>query len=677
MANKVSVLSAITALCHGVAVSGQATGHNQMSFDEDGPGAVGRLFKAPTRYIIKYRDNGSKDNVFRQAKSLHGEVKLELEDLNAVAMEFPDDSSVKSLEFSDDIEYIEVDHVRWPMVEPEDFSKSSSSSSSNNILGLGSEETLSADSAEKRRAQATPLIDLYGLRMVESEIVQQAGGSARSTPATVPVCIMDTGYTPEHSDLPERPFAVGDPSPVGACNTRACCCDKQGQCSSCTTSPCNCAPSLTQQVCRSSVGCPTLNPWNDASGHGTHVAGTVLALENGGGVKGVCPTCRPVVVRVFNDAGHFSYASEVAGAALACQRQGAKIINMSLGGGAATQLEWTTFSRLNSQGMIVFASSGNAGNSVISYPAGYSGVLGVGAVGEDMKRARFSQYNHAVDITAPGVDVVSSYPLGRGSFGVRLGMTTTAGVPTGSIRKFGGSATGVLPPTLMCHTGLMPEASDNCRGKICLTPRGEHTFQAKVDACKRHGGVASVIYNNVAEPYASAVDQPDEWRIFVVALAQIEGQNLAAALESNASITASIEIGGPTDYSALSGTSMSSPHAAGVAGLLWSKHPRCDAETIRSAMLASAIPLPAGTAGNCPAETPASHCHGRGLANAFTAMDYLCSRSFSCLDTAVCTDFNARKPGRSPYVAPTPEPSTDESAPAPPAGEAPEATPSP
>lgn len=61
------------------------------------------------------------------------------------------------------------------------------------------------------------------------------------------------------------------------------------------------------------------------------------------------------------------------------------------------------------RGVVVLAAAGNDGDSTISYPASNSGVIGVAATNSNDQRASFSNFNSSVDISAPGVNIVSTY----------------------------------------------------------------------------------------------------------------------------------------------------------------------------------------------------------------------------------------------------------------------------
>lgn len=164
----------------------------------------------------------------------------------------------------------------------------------------------------------------------------------------------------------------------------------------------------------------------DRKGHGTHVAGIVAgAWDIKKGAGGVAPNAPIMPVKVFGDNGKAEPADVAKGIRYAVDN-GAKIINMSLGGDEASlkkQGLWEQMPELEeaiayaqSKGVLVIAASGNDGADDISnrYPASYPGVLTVGAVNTNHKRARFSNGGDELELTAPGVNILSASP-GRGA----------------------------------------------------------------------------------------------------------------------------------------------------------------------------------------------------------------------------------------------------------------------
>jgi hypothetical protein len=151
-------------------------------------------------------------------------------------------------------------------------------------------------------------------------------------------------------------------------------------------------------------------PWNqDGLTHGTHVAGTIAAVNNDFGVVGVTPgTVNLYIVRVFADDGDWAYASTLIDAANRCASAGANIISMSLGGGDPSLPEQQAYDLLYAQGILTIAAAGNDGNNEFLYPASHPSVMSVAAIDSNKAVASFSQRNSQVDIAAPGVGVLST-----------------------------------------------------------------------------------------------------------------------------------------------------------------------------------------------------------------------------------------------------------------------------
>ena len=147
---------------------------------------------------------------------------------------------------------------------------------------------------------------------------------------------------------------------------------------------------------------------NDDEGHGTHVTGTIAqSTNNGAGVAGVAFGCSIMPVKVISRDGfgsHFDIAEGIYFAA----RNGARVINMSLGGNrnSATLRDAVAFAY--SQGVTVVCAAGNEflQGSPPSYPAAYDKYcIAVGATRYDETRAFYSNTGRYVDVVAPGGDV--------------------------------------------------------------------------------------------------------------------------------------------------------------------------------------------------------------------------------------------------------------------------------
>ncbi len=146
---------------------------------------------------------------------------------------------------------------------------------------------------------------------------------------------------------------------------------------------------------------------DDDNGHGTHVAGIIGAINNAIGVVGVAPkvSLMPVKVLGANGSGYYSDIIEGIDWAVA---NGAKVINMSLGGTSDVQSLHDAVIRAHDAGVSVVAAAGNSGGAVI-YPAAYPEVIAVGATDSSNTIASWSSRGPEVDVTAPGVNIYSTY----------------------------------------------------------------------------------------------------------------------------------------------------------------------------------------------------------------------------------------------------------------------------
>ena len=145
------------------------------------------------------------------------------------------------------------------------------------------------------------------------------------------------------------------------------------------------------------------SPIVDAEGHGTFVSGIIGASKgNGISISGVAPEVTLVSVKTL---------SREAEAIYACVDEfDCDVINMSMGGPANTKDLREAVAYAASKGVIIVASIGNDGTDAMNYPAGYSDVIGVGAVDKSKNVCEFSNRNESVFVMAPGEKVLSLGP---------------------------------------------------------------------------------------------------------------------------------------------------------------------------------------------------------------------------------------------------------------------------
>ena len=207
------------------------------------------------------------------------------------------------------------------------------------------------------------------------------------------VCVVDSGIDPEHPELKAayaggKDYIDGDDLPEDK--------DSEGQ-------------------------------WG--GGHGTHVAGAIVAqLGSGGqvdlndtslspnGMVGLAPGARLLVARVLDERGD-GRTSDVIEAIEWCRDNGANIVSLSLGSSQPDPIEEQVFQELWDAGVLSIAASGNGGEIATPeskiYPAAYSTVIAVGAVDADMKHPKFSQGGDHLSLVAPGVRHLLHLPAGQ------------------------------------------------------------------------------------------------------------------------------------------------------------------------------------------------------------------------------------------------------------------------
>src|SRR4051795_11576867 len=150
----------------------------------------------------------------------------------------------------------------------------------------------------------------------------------------------------------------------------------------------------------------------DDNDHGTHVSGTIAAKANNGiGVAGVAFSSRIVMCRALGGPLGSGNTSDVANCINWDHQQGAKVISMSLGGGASTTLQnavANAWAGGGAGGSVLVAAAGNDGDSTLEYPAAYAQVVSVAATDKANRRGIFSNPTPDAEAASPGVNVLST-----------------------------------------------------------------------------------------------------------------------------------------------------------------------------------------------------------------------------------------------------------------------------
>jgi serine protease len=410
-------------------------------------------------------------------------------------------------------------------------------------------ELIEPDPVRQPLAQTTP----YGISMVQADQIPTSGMVTNRT-----VCIIDSGFYAGHEDL-QTTSVAGEP-----------------------------------------LG------WNtDGCGHGTHVAGTIAALTNSTGVKGVLPYgVRLHIVKVFGDNCSWNFASGLVDALNKCRNAGANVVSMSLGGSTSSTIEQSAFQDAWNGGIISVAAAGNSGNATFSYPASYPSVISVAALDSNKNVAAFSQHNSAVDVAAPGVAVVSTIPWKE------LNTLAVSGVTYSGTYISGGTRTSGMSGTLV--DGGLCDSVGAWSGKVVMCKRGAILFSAKATNVSNGGGIAAVIYNDYPGTFSGTMSATAA--IPVIGLSKEDGDYIMANRLNLSGTVLSQQTKPGNGYEAWNGTSMATPHVSAVAALLWSQNTGWTHTQIRQALEATALDL--GTPGR-------DDSYGHGLIQAKAALAYL------------------------------------------------------
>jgi subtilisin family serine protease len=400
----------------------------------------------------------------------------------------------------------------------------------------------------------------YGITMVQADdpAFPSSGQSG------VMVCIIDSGYQRAHEDLQDTYVTGTNDSGTG-------------------------------------------NWYEDSCGHGTHVAGTIAALKgNSVGVIGVAGggSINLHIEKTFNGSDcRWTYSSNLVTALNRCKSaaSGKKlVVNMSLGGSTSSTTENNAFQTAYNEGVLSVAAAGNDGSTRKSYPASYSSVISVAAVDSNKTVASFSQKNDAVELAAPGVGVLSTTPFKPASLSAN-GSTWIGANLDGSTRS---DVTGTLVDGGRCT------AAGSWSGRVVLCERGDISFADKVNNVRLGGGAGAVIYNNVSGGFAGTLNGTST--IPAISISREDGLAARALGSVPADLVNSAGFG--NGYESYDGTSMATPHVAGVAALVWGVDTNKTNAQIRDALQKSAQDL--GAAGK-------DNSYGFGLVQAAAAVAYL------------------------------------------------------
>ena len=344
------------------------------------------------------------------------------------------------------------------------------------------------------------------------------------------------------------------------------------------------------------------NGLDDCQGHGTHVAGIVAANSNGHHTVGVAPKAELYSMRFADCLWEGATLSKMIQGVEWAIDNGMDVVNMSFGftvpvPDAASE---AIFNEAYERGIVLVAASGNSSAPVVGLPAGYASVIAVGATDDADNLATFSQSGTDQELTAPGVNNLASYLVGQGQ-------ATSLTVTSDNEREleaiallFAGmtSKHGIAEQAVYAGFGTAVEfAALDCTGLIAVTSRGGPSFAEKAVAAMDAGCAALVIHNHSPGNFNGTLgtETAPDGRVWipVVSVSLDEGLYLKEQIEAGPTVLTLVNATG--NLAILSGTSMASPHAAGVAALVLSKNPALTPPEVRAILRASSDDL--GTPG--------------------------------------------------------------------------------
>lgn len=174
----------------------------------------------------------------------------------------------------------------------------------------------------------------------------------------------------------------------------------------------------------------------DDAGHGTHVSGVIAAAVNGLGVRGVARNVAILPVKVIKTSPNqpirpqaddlppptekdlkwrAGFADVIARGMLYALRSGARVINLSLAwpSGVDSVVMRRMVALARARGVLVVAAAGNDSADSRVLPCQYPGVVCVASHGPDGALSHFSNFGTFVDLAAPGLGILSTWPTGK------------------------------------------------------------------------------------------------------------------------------------------------------------------------------------------------------------------------------------------------------------------------
>lgn len=360
----------------------------------------------------------------------------------------------------------------------------------------------------------------------------------------------------------------------------------------------------------------------DAHGHGTKMAGVAAGRGNNGiGISGVGWNSSIMPLRAGNSNGEL-YVSTIVQAIDYAVAGGAKIISASYAGTTYSSAEFEAMSRAASAGLLFVAAAGNQGVNLDCcpvYPAAYNlqNLITVASVGPGGGLSSFSSFGMMkAHVAAPGEGIWSTTHSIREMFGASFDMNTDDWVLDNCIRSaahyhspgfsISNSTENGKYPDNISATAVSPAidltGAAGCRLQFEIYGSSELDCDFLELEVSVNGGPWSsrpIYVNNVPFPRMSG-STLNTWKLAYVDFGEFDGQSSVQFRFKFVSDGVNTDVGFFIDdikimagasangtYGRGSGTSYSTPHVAGVAGLIWSRYPTYSAAQVKNVILNS------------------------------------------------------------------------------------------
>lgn len=424
---------------------------SNLVYPQQAEAKVGREKFMGGQILVKFRANASEWDINQEIKKHSGRIDRKLNKINTIVLQVPqsqEDQTMAALVLNPKVEYSELDYIAQALDFPSDSAPSDPSFATNQWGLENTGQTIQGH-----------------LGKVNADINAQ-GAWQTTLGAGIKVAVLDSGIDASHPDLSGK-------------------------------------IDLSQDFTGSGTT-------DDMYGHGTHVSGIVAANTNNAmGISGTCPSCHLLNGKVLDNNGSGAY-SWIANGIVWATDNGAKVINLSLGGSAGSLTLQNAINYALSHNVVVVAAAGNSGTGAPLYPAAYANVVSVAATNNVDQKASFSNYGANVSVAAPGESIYSTFPTHTFALKTQYGMSNNYDF---------GSGTSMATPMASGVAGLIWSTSygtnsDAVRNRLFSTAdqiagTGTYWHYGRINAAKAvAAGTPVASASPSATPIASASATP-------------------------------------------------------------------------------------------------------------------------------------------------------------------------